>query len=132
MKSIYMSSIDDFSWLGEDEMLFSEHEVAERLRIKPSSLRNERLHGAISFVKIRRRYFYTEEQIAEYIKSKTVAASLTMSRSVVTHPPREEYTRSKQQYSGPEASPGQKARQEAIMRLAHETFKRGPRSPNRR
>lgn len=57
-------------------MLSSEHQVAKKLRIKPYTLRNERLQGAISFVKIRCRYYYADEQIADYIRSKTIPVNL--------------------------------------------------------
>jgi hypothetical protein len=66
----FINAVEDFYQL-EDAMLSAERDVAKKLNIKPCTLRNERLQGAISFVKIRRRYFYTEEQVEEYILSKT-------------------------------------------------------------
>ncbi|HEX4105801.1 MAG TPA: helix-turn-helix domain-containing protein [Rhizomicrobium sp.] len=56
-------------------MLLTEHQVAEQLHIKPCTVRNERLRGAISYVRIGCRYYYTHEQVDDYITEHTVRAT---------------------------------------------------------
>jgi len=120
----FIVTIEDFDQL-ENAMLSAEREVAKKLNIKPCTLRNERLQGAISFVKIRSRYFYTEEQIEEYIDSKT-------SRLTAPRGPLPASTTAKQDTSTVSLSESQKIARAAALRSAMETFRRGPRSPNRR
>jgi len=118
----FIITVEDFDQL-EDAMLTAERDVAKKLNIKPCTLRNERLQGAISFVKIRSRYFYTEEQVEEYIRSKT-------SRQTV---PRQPPATPTERYISPTPLDElRNASRAAALRSAMETFKRGPRSPNRR
>jgi len=120
----FINTVEDFDQL-EDAMLSTERDVAKKLNIKPCTLRNERLQGAISFVKIRSRYFYTEEQVEEYLRSKT--SRLTMPRQPPTNP-----TPSERHISPTPLDELRNASRAAVLRSAMETFKRGPRSPNRR
>ena len=112
--SLYINTLEEFAKL-ETAMLSSERQVAERLRIKPCTLRNERLQGAISFVKIRCRYYYTDEQIKEYILSKTIPSNL---------PPRPVSLDRKTT----SATPIDDLHREAELQRARELFRRGPRS----
>jgi len=120
----FIITVEDFDQL-EDAMLTAERDVAKKLNIKPCTLRNERLQGAISFVKIRSRYFYTEEQVEEYIRSKT-------SRLIAPHRPLAPPTRNERDTSPAILTESQNAVRAAVLRSARETFTRGPRSPNRR
>lgn len=56
-------------------MLLTERQVAEQLHIKPCTIRNERLRGEISYVRIRSRYYYIQEHIDEYISAHTAFAN---------------------------------------------------------
>jgi hypothetical protein len=120
----FIITVEDFDQL-EDAMLTAERDVAKKLNIKPCTLRNERLQGAISFVKIRSRYFYTEEQVEEYIRSKT--SRLTMPPQPPAIP-----TPTQRHISPTPLDELRSASRAAALRSAMETFKRGPRSPNRR
>jgi hypothetical protein len=120
----FINTVEDFDQL-EDAMLSAERDVAKKLNIKPCTLRNERLQGAISFVKIRTRYFYTGEQVEECIRSKT-------SSLIAPQPPLATQTPAGQGTSTVPLSESQNAARAAILRSARETFRRGPRSPNRR
>lgn len=127
-ETLFINTVEDFDQL-ENEMLSAERNVAKKLNIKPCTLRNERLQGAISFVKIRSRYFYTEEQVEEYIRSKT-------SRLGTSQPPVAALPSAQQAPSARSLSESQTAARDAaraaVLRSARETFQRGPRSPNRR
>jgi len=52
--------------------LFSEQEVAERLRCSVDTIRRERKRGAIGFQPVGARIYYTEDQIIEYLEIKRV------------------------------------------------------------
>jgi hypothetical protein len=110
-------------------MLISEREVAKKLNIKPCMLRTERLRGAIGFIKIGSRYFYTHEQIEEYLRSKTIRprppervlappASYSDLPSIHARPIPPARTQS---------SAEKEAMREAALRSAGETFVRRPR-----
>jgi hypothetical protein len=120
----FIITVEDFDQL-EDAMLSTERDVAKKLNLKPCTLRNERLQGAISFVKIRSRYFYTEEQVEEYIRSKT-SRLIPPRQPPAIRPPAE------RDISSAPLEELRSASRAAALRSAMETFKRGPRSPNRR
>lgn len=122
--SLYINTVEDFDKL-ETAMLSSERQVAEKLHIKPCTLRNERLQGAISFVKIRARYYYTDEQIEEYIRSKTIPSSKTATSRLPQAPKVPDRKTNS-------AAPIDDLRREAELRHAREIFRRGPRSPHYR
>ena len=52
--------------------LLSETEVAEQLRVRPCTVRNERVRGRLGFVRIGARIFYTPEQVTEYVEGQKV------------------------------------------------------------
>ena len=54
--------------------LLTEREAAQALRVKPPTVRAERIRGVLSFVKVGARIFYTPQQLAEYLQRKTVTA----------------------------------------------------------
>jgi hypothetical protein len=120
----FINTVGDFHQL-EDAMHSAERDVAKKLNIKLCTLKNERLQGAISFVKIRKRYFYTEEQVEEYIRSKT-SRLIAPQRPLPTPTPAQNGTSTRL------LSESQNASRAAALRSAMETFRRGPRSPNRR
>jgi NADH/NAD ratio-sensing transcriptional regulator Rex len=53
--------------------LLSEKEVAEQLRVKPCTVRNERVRGRLGFVRIGARIFYLPEQVEEYVERQKVS-----------------------------------------------------------
>jgi hypothetical protein len=119
-ESLHITTADEFEQL-ETAMLFTERQVAERLHIKPCTVRNERLQGAISYVKIRSRYYYTDEQIEDYIRARTTPSKLP--------PPAPEYLDPVPDSGRPSRTPEKpkrSARDEALLALAAETFRRRP------
>ncbi|WP_442917889.1 helix-turn-helix domain-containing protein [Magnetovibrio sp. PR-2] len=52
--------------------LFTEHEVAERLRRSIDTIRRERDRKRIGYTEIGKRIFYTEDQVIEYLHSQRV------------------------------------------------------------
>ena len=48
--------------------LLNAGEVATLLRVKPCTVRNERLRGKLAFVQIGAHIFYTAAQVAEYLE----------------------------------------------------------------
>jgi hypothetical protein len=123
-ETLFFNTVEDFDQL-EDAMLSAERDVAKKFNIKPCTLGNERLQGTISFAKIRSRYFYAEEQVEEYIRSKT-SRLIAPQRALETPTPAEQGT------STILLSESQNVARAAALRSAMETFRRGPRSPNRR
>ena len=124
-QTLHITTVEEFDQL-ETAMLFTERQVAEKLHIKPCTIRNERLQGAISYIKIRSRYFYTEEQIEEYIRSKTILSKASSPPTVTdTSLP------SIHHKSAPPANTLSSAEKDAIkeatLRSARETFRRRPR-----
>jgi hypothetical protein len=58
----------------ETAMLLTERQVAEQLHVKPCTVRNERLRGTISYVRVGCRFYYTQEYIDDYIREHTTHA----------------------------------------------------------
>ncbi|HWD29234.1 MAG TPA: helix-turn-helix domain-containing protein [Rhizomicrobium sp.] len=61
--------------------LINSREAAALLRIKPCTVRNERIRGKLGFVKIGARIYHSEEQLAEYLERQTVDACVTAQTS---------------------------------------------------
>jgi len=74
--------------MGEVRLL-SECEVADLLRVKPCTVRNERVRGKLGFIRIGARIFYTPEQVTEYLENQTMPTRDTQRRhrDVSTLPP---------------------------------------------
>jgi hypothetical protein len=70
----------------ETPMLLTERQVAEQLHVKPCTVRNERLRGTISYVRIAYRFYYTQEYIDDYIREHTTHAVSKPSERLVSHP----------------------------------------------
>ena len=72
--------------------LLNDREAARVLRVKPCTVRNERLRGKLGYIRVGGRIFYTREQITEYLDQQRVAACVDISkiqdqgRSVPTGP----------------------------------------------
>jgi hypothetical protein len=124
-ESLHITTAEEFDQL-ETAMLFTERQVAEKLHIKPCTVRNERLQGAISYIKIRSRYFYTEEQIEEYIRARTTTSKLT---SPTLKEP--DFVPESSRSNGTPEKPQRSARDEAILARARETFRRWPKGLRR-
>ena len=54
--------------------LFDEQQVAELLRVKCCTVRNERVRGNLAFIRVGRRIFYTQKQISDYLERQSVQA----------------------------------------------------------
>jgi hypothetical protein len=54
--------------------LLTEQEVADLLRVKPCTVRNERVRGRLGFVRVGARIFYTPEQVMAYVQQQKVGA----------------------------------------------------------
>jgi hypothetical protein len=54
--------------------LLNDHEAGELLRVKPCTIRNERVRGKLGYTRVGARIFYTVEQINEYLERQKVAA----------------------------------------------------------
>src|SRR6185437_1543962 len=59
---------------GKEDTLLNDREAAELLRVKPCTVRNERIRGKLAFVQIGARIFYTADQIAQYLERQKVSA----------------------------------------------------------
>jgi hypothetical protein len=55
-------------------MLFDEQQVAELLRVKSCTVRNERVRGKLAFTRVGKRIFYTQKQVSEYLERQSVQA----------------------------------------------------------
>jgi hypothetical protein len=55
-------------------VLLNDREAAELLRVKPCTVRNERVRKKLSFIRVGRRIFYSPEQIAAYVERQKVEA----------------------------------------------------------
>jgi superfamily I DNA/RNA helicase len=55
----------------ETAMFLTERQVAEQLHIKPCTIRNARLRGGISYVRVGSRFYYIQEHIDDYIREHT-------------------------------------------------------------
>jgi hypothetical protein len=67
--------------------LLSEAEVAELLRVKPCTVRNERVRGRLGCVRIGARVFYTPEQVVEYVQRQKVGPCEESKSSEREHEP---------------------------------------------
>jgi hypothetical protein len=61
--------------------LLDEREAAHLLRVKPCTVRNERVRGKLGFTPVGARIFYSVEQINEYLEKQKVAACTNENRS---------------------------------------------------
>jgi hypothetical protein len=59
-----------------NSMLFDEQQVAEVLRVKSCTVRNERVRGKLAFTRVGKRIFYTQKQISDYLERQSVQACL--------------------------------------------------------
>ena len=57
--------------------LLTVRQAAELLHIKPCTVRNERLRGKLGFIKIGAKFFYTRQQIADYLARQEVVACVS-------------------------------------------------------
>jgi hypothetical protein len=126
--TLFINTVEEFDLL-EDAMLTAERDVAKKLNIKPCTLRNERLQGAISFIKIRSRYFYTDEQIEEYLRSKTIHLKPPepVLAQPVNYPDRPSIRTPPIPPARTQSSAEKEALKEAALRSARELFVRRPR-----
>lgn len=56
-------------------MFLTECQVAEQLQVKRCTVRNARLKGAISYVRVGCRFYYIQEHIDDYIREHTIHAT---------------------------------------------------------
>jgi excisionase family DNA binding protein len=64
-------------WKSKTPKLLSTQEAAVLLRIKPCTVRNERIRGKLGFVKFGARIYHSMEQINEYLERQTVHACVS-------------------------------------------------------
>src|SRR5437764_185391 len=57
--------------------LLDENQAAEILRVKPCTVRNERVRGKLGFTKVGKRIFYTAEQLTRYLQIQSVEACVS-------------------------------------------------------
>src|SRR6185295_16878130 len=57
--------------------LLTEREVADLLRVRPSTVRAERIRGKLGFLTIGARIFYAPEQLSEYLERQAVPPCAT-------------------------------------------------------
>ena len=60
--------------------LLNDREAARVLRVRPCTVRNERLRGKLGYIRVGGRIFYTREQITEYLDQQRVAACVDISK----------------------------------------------------
>ena len=108
-------------------MLLTERQVAEQLHIKPCTVRNERLRGAISYVRIGCRYYYTQEQVDGYIREHTVHTTSQRNKQPMPAPVRAKRS-AKFSPAHLKADVPDEMQKQAARALVAEIFKRPPRS----
>jgi hypothetical protein len=111
--------------------LLTEREAAVRLRVKPSTVRAERVRGKLGFVRIGARIFYMSEQLSEYLKQQTIqpcpSSKIAQVKSEATGSAE---NRDETASKGPGAAPGMTSApaRRAVSALARQTFRLHPRS----
>lgn len=109
--------------------LLDENEAAAILRVKPCTVRNERVRGKLGFTKIGKRVFYTAEQLHSYLQTQSVQPCVgaipppSPAKSVTIGSPKipialERATR------GAELGTIDQAARHAVLALAQQTFRR--------
>jgi hypothetical protein len=61
--------------------LLDEREAAQLLRVKPCTVRNERVRGKLGFTPVGARIFYSIDQINEYLETQKVTACANVSQN---------------------------------------------------
>lgn len=105
----------------ETAMLLTEHEVAEQLHVKRCTVRNERLRGHIGYVKVGYRYYYTQDQVDDYIRVGSVAPTRKLSE------PQRTRNNLKVDTTDETMATARAAHNEAVSKLAQDIFRRRPR-----
>src|SRR6185437_6588126 len=114
---------------GKEEALLNDREAAKLLRVKPCTVRNERIRGKLAFVQIGARIFYTADQIAEYLERQKVSACESVRPSpspVRSEPTGSARSRDAKPKTTPGAALGTTAAldRHAVSALAQQIFKR--------
>jgi len=108
--------------------LLDEREAAKVLRVKPATVRAERMRGNLGYTKIGPRIFYTHQQIADYLQRQTVPACVSNPSNALAKSEATGSAKSRDKTVQTEAGAGPGMTNErdkhAVSALAQQIFKR--------
>ena len=108
--------------------LLDEQEAAALLRVKPATMRAERIRGRISYTRVGVRIFYTHRQISEYLERQSVTECEDTPPSALAKSERTGSVRSRvaivRTKAGTEPGTTIVLDRHAVSALAQQTFKR--------
>jgi hypothetical protein len=122
------------AWMNEARdritlpQLLTEREAAAALRVKPPTVRAERVRGKLGFVRIGARIFYTPEQLSQYLERQAVLACASNETNTQARSASIGSAKSPTETAPmtPGAAPGTTTAldKRVVSALAHQTFKR--------